>query len=213
MQRYIHQHLSRRGALAVLFPACCCLCSSRVLIVALQSSVALGCALEAAWSRIAWVSALLAGMSSLHEVICAWDLPPDTVQKIETWLSHPDRGCNLAEPPDEVFYTIGEQDLFKAGLATVKERRSVLAKLRPAVGKHCTCFPHQEAPTSNCRWATCLCQILAKNSAFVEVHLVLHSRHPVGAWVSAVDSSLQPAVAQHASCCCNSVRSRNRVVV
>jgi hypothetical protein len=151
----------------VLFPACCCLCSNRVFVVALQSSVALRCALEAAWSRIAWVSALLAGMSSLHEVISAWGLPPETVQKLETWLSHPDRGCNLAEPPDEAFYTVGEEDLVKAGLATVKERRSVLAKLKPAAGKHCTCFPNQEAPTSNCRWATCLSQNLAKSSALL----------------------------------------------
>ncbi|KAK9907683.1 hypothetical protein WJX75_008057 [Coccomyxa subellipsoidea] len=73
-------------------------------------------------------------MSSLHEVISAWGLPPETVQKLETWLSHPDRGCNLAEPPDEAFYTVGEEDLVKAGLATVKERRSVLAKLKPAAG-------------------------------------------------------------------------------
>lgn len=197
----------------MLYPECCCWCSSRVFVVALQSSVALGCALEAAWSRIAWVSASLAGMSSLHKVISAWGLPPETVQKLETWLSPPDRGCNLAEPPGEAFYTVGEEDLVKAGLATIKERRSVLAKLRPAAGKHCTCFPNQEAPTSNCRWAICLFQNLAKNSALLRSTWFLHSRHSVGAWVSAVDCSLQPAKAQHASCCCNSVGSSKRVVV
>ena len=76
-------------------------------------------------------------MSSLHEVIFAWGLPSVMVQKLEAWLSHPDRGWKLAEPADEGFYNISEDDLFQAGLITVEERRSVLAKLRPAAGKRC----------------------------------------------------------------------------
>ncbi len=79
-------------------------------------------------------------MSSLHEVISAWGLPTETVQKFETWLSHPDRGWQLADRPDEAFYSIEEKDLVQAGLVTVRERCSVLAKLKPAAGKLRTCF-------------------------------------------------------------------------
>ncbi|CAL8462644.1 g2177 [Coccomyxa elongata] len=72
-------------------------------------------------------------MSSLHDVISVWGLPPDTVQKFGTWLTHPETGFNLADPPDEAFYSIDEKDLVQAGF-TLRQRRSVLAKLKPAAG-------------------------------------------------------------------------------
>ncbi|KAK9824032.1 hypothetical protein WJX72_007142 [[Myrmecia] bisecta] len=85
-------------------------------------------------------SVSLCGMSLLHEVITAWGLPSATVQKLEVWLSHPERGWSLTEPPDEAFYSIGEDHLVQAGLATVRERLSVLAKLKPAVDKRAPRF-------------------------------------------------------------------------
>lgn len=57
-------------------------------------------------------------MSSLHEVISAWGLPPDTVQKFGTWLTHSRTGFNLADPPDEAFYSIDEKDLVQAGFTS-----------------------------------------------------------------------------------------------
>jgi len=57
---------------------------------------------------------LLSGMSTIEETIDAWDLPQDIGQRLKEWLISPAQGWALAEPPDEAFFVITEEQL-KAG--------------------------------------------------------------------------------------------------
>ena len=79
---------------------------------------------------------LFAGMSTLGETIDAWALPPDTAQRVKDWLTSPAGGWKLEDPPDDALLTLNEEDLKDGGFNVLRERRIVLAKLKPHPGEH-----------------------------------------------------------------------------
>ena len=75
-------------------------------------------------------------MSTVGETIDAWALPLDTAQRLKNWLTSPDVGWNLEDPPDEVFFNLSEEDLKAGGFNVLRERKLILAKLGPRPGEH-----------------------------------------------------------------------------
>ncbi|BDA41052.1 probable crinkler effector protein 16 [Coccomyxa sp. Obi] len=69
------------------------------------------------------------GMSTIDDIIDAWNLPQATAERLKSWLASSEGGWKLNAPPDEDFFKITNDDLKDAGFIALRDRKQILAKL------------------------------------------------------------------------------------
>ncbi|BDA48305.1 hypothetical protein COCOBI_11-5650 [Coccomyxa sp. Obi] len=72
------------------------------------------------------------GMGSINETIDSWvaaQILPETASLFKEWLTAPQRGWKLEDPPDAAFFELKEEDLIAANFQALRQRRLILANL------------------------------------------------------------------------------------